>query len=225
MPEKRSSVLWRKATPLNRAWLELASDEVRKAFHELPTAADAMRAMGSEQPTGGFLERALNVASTWGHAEYSKRAMEAKLKSTLADRINDGEFELLGYRAEPIRSRGPVSIPNPDLKKYPPDWKEESLQIRDELYFELRLSPSQARAGVSKRRGRPGSNGKILEIVEQLIAEPDTQFCNLPRKPACDLVRSALNKIGIPTTQNGSGFSDNNIEKIILKRCPPRYSE
>jgi hypothetical protein len=220
MAEKRSTALWRMATPLKRAWLELAAPEQRSAHEALPTLGQAVNP--SAIPEGsGFWVRMFSAAAVMGQAYTTKTTSEGALKAELMRRIEVGEFELLGYRVEPTKGREPVVISASDLRKYPPDWMEESVAIRDEVYLDLRVSPAEFRkTGV--KRGRPGSTEIILTTIDELCAKPNSDFCKIPRPQAAERVRELLRSMGIEIEQFGNGLSDQNIAKLILMRCPKR---
>lgn len=218
MVEKKSTALWQRAISLNRAWLEFATPTQRAAYDSWATAA-ASRATPID-PDSGFALKALAVVAAVGTAFSEKAKMEADLRDELVRRIARGEFEVLGYRIEPTRSRGPLIIPGGDLKNFPPDWREGSLSVRDEYYLDLRVSPAELRQGA--KRGRKGSSDVILAAIDELRATPTLNFCKLPRKQSRQLVLDLLRSKGVEIDQKGNGLSPQNISKLILQRCPKR---
>lgn len=220
MVERRSTGLWRTAIPLNDAWLKFATPEQRAAHEALSDWAQAQDDP-NESPKLGLLSALATVAGMMHEAYSKKKASADALKAALARRIAAGEFELLGFRIEPTKGREPVVIPNLDFRKYLPDWDRESLEIRDEFYLDLRVSPAQLRrTGV--RRGRPGSRDAIRSAIDELRELPNSDFCKISRPQACERVRQLLRSKGIQTDQPGNGLSDKNLSKLIADKCGKR---
>jgi hypothetical protein len=222
MAEKRSTRLWRMATPLKRAWLEFAATGDRAAYEALPSATTAIAAE-SRSPDLGWLGRIGSAIATGHSAGMKKRSAESKLRDELVRRIDAGELEALGYRREPTRSGAPVTIDNPDFTKYPPDWEKESIEIRDEVYVDVRIIHSSIRAAsVAKRGPKKGSADKIREAINRLCENPELKFCDMSRGEATQKVIELLKADGINTDRQGVGLSDGNIAKLIVKRCGKR---
>lgn len=219
--EKRSTALWRAAVPLNEGWRKLALAEKGKKYEELPGVENSIRDPANFPENSGLLGRALFAFNVVGRAHVEKSASATELKEDLLRRISAGEFELLGYRIEPTRSRSPVVIRDVDFRKYPPDWRDDSLEFRDEIYLDLRVAPAAARA-TGNTRGRPGSADVILGAIDELCTRPNSDFCKISRPQACEQVRQLLRSKDIKTDQLGNGLSDQNIAKIILRKCPKR---
>lgn len=221
MAEKKSTALWRAAIPLNRAWLECAVPEQRRAHEALPGWERAVGGSPDIPENAGFVDRLFSVMAAAGDAHVKKATSEIDLKSELIRRIEAGEFELLGYRVAPTKGRDPVVISDPNLTKYALNWREESLEIRDEIYLDLRVSPAELRrSGV--KRGRPGSTEIILIAIDELCRAPNSDFCKISRPEACERVRELFRARGIGVDQLGNGLSDKNVAKLILRKCPKR---
>jgi hypothetical protein len=215
--EKRSTILWRNGTPLNEAWLAYASSDERQALEQLSKFGD--RAQASPGEASGFLARLGFAIAEIAKAHNERNELVSRLREHLANRIAKGDFELLGYRVEPTLSRNPLRVSSPNFSKYPPDWPNESMDIRGEVYIELRVSPSRLReTGI--KRGRRGSNELILVAIDDLMRQGE--FCGLPRKRACELVIKQLRNNHKINAQKGNGLSNKNIEKLIVQRCGPR---
>lgn len=221
MAEKRSTALWRTAIPLSQAWLELATTELRDTYEALVGWDRSINATTELPDDAGILGRLVSAVAIVGKAHVEKSACESELKADLLRRIETGQFELLGYRVAPTKGREPVSISKAELKKYVPDWREESLRVRDEVYLDLRVCRAELRdTGV--KRGRPGSTDAVLAAIEELCSQPKSDFCKISRPQACERVRELLRKKGIGTEQLGNGLSDQNVAKLILRKCPKR---
>jgi hypothetical protein len=221
MPEKRSTRLWRMATPLKLAWLEFAPAEDRAAYEALPSATAAIAAE-PRQPDQGWLELIGSALVTGHSAGMKRRSAESKLRDDLARRVDACELEALGYRLEPTRSGAPVTISNPNFAKYPPNWDSESIEIRDEVYVDIRIINSSIRTASVAKRGPKGSADKIREAINRLCEIPDLDFCDIPRKKAIQKVIELLESDGIKTNRQGVGLSDKNIAKLIVKKCGKR---
>jgi hypothetical protein len=225
MAEKRSSQLWRSSgVPLHQAWLRFAPADLRQAYEALPWGVDTFRPPTPTPEDAGFWGQVGAVFEVFGEAAVASRTktnFERRLQADLVARISKGEYELLGFRTEPTRSRGPVAVPDADLERHPPDWKTDTLDIRGEVYVDVRVVPAPLRKAVARRRGRPGSTDRILSVIEHLIAE-NADFCRIQRPQACERVRTQLRAEGVDVDQRGSGCSDKNIEKLILRKCPKR---
>jgi hypothetical protein len=224
MAEKRSTALWRAAVPLNQAWLKLAPDEQREAHLALPGTKGAVNDPANYPENSGFWGRLVSAAGAASQAYLEETASASALRADLVRRISEGEFELLGFRTDPTRSRSPVVISELNFGKYPLDWKSESLDIRDERYIDLRVSRGALRV-TGIKRGRPGSTDAILAAIDTLRLRPNSNFCKLPRAQACEHVRTLISERGIDTSQLGNGLSDKNISKLILRQCPKRQIE
>lgn len=221
MAEKRSSTLWRNAIPLKRAWLESAPADRRDEYDAVFAGITSREDAQSLEKDAGFWRRLGFAILTLAEAYGRRRTIETELQQSLIKRISAGEFELLGFRLEPNPSRGPVIIAATDVGRFRPDWANESIYIRDEVYVDLRVSPSDRR-GPGAKRGRPGSSDIIAQAIAELAGAPESTFCSQPRKQACELVREFLRNNQFDVSQSGSGLSNGNISKLILDYCPQK---
>jgi hypothetical protein len=161
------------------------------------------------------------IAGSASEAHLAKNAAAHALRDQLVARILADEFQVLGYRTEPTKSRGPVVVNNADFLKYQPNWEQETVEVRGEFYVDLRIAPAHWRLPTAKR-GRPGSADKVVAAIDALNQLANSDFCSVPRKQACARVLDHLQVNGFDIAQRGAGLTVNNISKLIVKRCGKR---
>ena len=222
MTEKRSTDIWNRAPRLDEAWRKFASEAEREALDNWPDGREVAR-RSPEQSDGRWAVAGLLIGalSEFAKAYVDRNTLVFQLRADLARRITQGEFELLGFRTSPARSRYPICVPHPDLAEYPPDWTRGIVEIRGETYAELRVAPAIWRqTGI--KRGRPGSADRILAAIDKLRTEASSDFCDIDRKVASERVRKLLRSEGVDISKKGIGLTNKNIEKLIVQRCGKR---
>jgi hypothetical protein len=105
---KRSMILWRSATPLENAWLLHAPQDLREAHDRLTDWQTVLSDAPEIASETKFVDRLLSGVGAVARAHTAMKASENNLKRQLIQRIRSGEFELLGFRVLPTRSRNPV---------------------------------------------------------------------------------------------------------------------
>lgn len=209
MTKDTAAEKWALAIPLAEAWLQYASEELRAEFQGLQTGIEAFGdAAQSDQNPG------IGAAILAGLAANSdrRRLMTELQKQLLVDLFNS-EFQAIGYRLLPTKSHRPVVI-NADLFDTPKiDWQNSTIQWLGNSFYRIRVFDPQSQSeGFGK-----GSTNAIDRAIAELILS-NYEFCNLPRKVSCEMVR---NKIGAKPI-SGDGLSNQNITKRILAQCPKR---
>lgn len=217
MAEKRSTALHREGVPLDRAWIEYASAEERERFEGLPEWHNppSPNTAAARDVLGFFVEVATR--------HQTRKTAEDALKRAIVRQLGAGHLEALGYRFGPHKSHEPVVIGPFDDPDVDIDWKAGTVAIAGEEFRSVRIIRASARP-TGRKRGRPGSNAAILRIIETLIAESGGSFCDLPRGTACaQIIAHAEAEIGKKLDQKSqAGFSEPNLNKLILQRCPKR---
>lgn len=140
------------------------------------------------------------------------------LKDELLDRLFNADLLAFGYRLTPSRSSMPVQI-SPDFFDHASaDWNNDEAEFNGKRFGHIRIIDPQSPAFSNKpRTGRPGSTSAIDEAVKQAIRSIPN-FCNLPRKTACDEIRKI---IGAPEIK-GNGLGNENLAKHIVANCGSR---
>jgi hypothetical protein len=217
---KRSDVLASKAHTLAQAWLELAPPALRRAYEASPAGLNAVTSafagMGDRPNWFGVV----GAITSGVKAESKRMDLERRMREALAERIANHEFELLGRRLQPTKSRGFVIIKDVDLRRYPPDWNAGTLAIKRKSYFDLRVSRKAARA-TGIKRGRRGSSDIIRDAISELDGDPNCDICGVPRKIATKLILQRL-RPGNAKGKTPIGYSDGNIQKLISHYCRSR---
>lgn len=202
--------LWEMGVPLNSAWLEFASPQDRQRYSKFPTFAEFSERM----PAAGLKEFAAHALS--GSRQLLERyELEADLREHLLELLFNDELQALAFRTAPSTSRSPVRIAPDIFETNDPDWPSESLKARGLEYAEIRIVAPDRKGEV--RTGRKGSAMAIRNAIAHL-QNSGVDICAVNRKTACQHIRDELKAGNI----KGSGLSDQNLSKYILKVCPKR---
>ncbi len=211
MPSNRAKKLWNSGVPLNRAWLEFAPSELRSEFEKLPEFLQALAEMSytSIRDNGAST---VKVALSNAH---KRREIEVKLKDHLLTELFNGQLLATGYRIAPSRSQAPVLIDPDKFGDGDPDWNEATFEYEGVIYSRIRIAKLDifpATPGNAK-----GSVHSINAAIDHLQKQ-NPEFCNLPRKSACDQIRKFLGAIEV----SGNGLSNQNLAKAIVRKCGPK---
>lgn len=206
--------LWDLGVPLNRAWLEFASADAKHRYFELPSIL-------SEQAKAANIQSGLELANlvASGLGQWAQRSeFERELREQLLVELFNDELQAYACRVSPSRSRAPVRIAADLFDLHDPDWQSETLRARGIEYVEIRIvAPARIAAFQKPRTGRKGSAHAIREAIAALQRE-GFDLCGIDRKLACDAIRDRIGN----SHPKGSGFSNQNLSKYILEKCPKR---
>lgn len=208
MASKKAKLLWEIGVPLNDAWLRFAPSELGEEYDSAPGFIEAFSRISD---FGGWLgfAKAIKTAS---NASFDKQKLEKHLKDELLTDLYNEQLIATAYRVSPSRSGAPVQIDSEDFNYHEPDWEMGTLEANGIKYGHLKICDPDA-ITVPQKPSR-GSGEAINSAISDLIQD-NPEFCNLPRKIACQMVREALGE----EHSLGNGLSDKNIGKYILAKC------
>ena len=217
MSREEKLALFEKSVPMADAWEVFASPENRKAF---ANAKGGLAALSEFAESGDYTEGASAVFGAFNVAisEAQKRNnIIDKMKEDILDKLYDEDLVALGIRTRPSKGCYPVEIDAAFFDYAEADWQKSTLEGLGRLYADVRIYDPRAVAAINPAKQRKGS----VDIIEGAIADlkasmPD--FCNLPRKSACEMIRGKLGKTEI----SGNGLSDKNLSKRITANCGRR---
>ena len=207
--------LWEMGVPLDSAWLEFASDDVKRRHSELPTLAKFNEQAKAANVQSG--SEILNLYSSGMQQWQERLQFENELREALLVELFNDQLHAFAYRLAPSRSRSPVRIAAELFDLHDPAWQSESLSARGMEYAEIRIvDPASIAKPLLTRTGRKGSAVAIRNAIAVLQAE-GVDLCG-PRKLACDAIRR---KIG-GSHEKGAGLTDTNLAKYIVEICGKR---
>lgn len=120
-----------------------------------------------------------------------------------------------GYRISPSRNQAPVLIGPEKFECNDPDWNGTTFEFEKIIYSRIRISKPEICA--VKPQNAKGSVKSINAAIDHLRQE-NPEFCNLPRKSACEQIRQFLGAIEV----SGNGLSNQNLAKAIVRKCGPK---
>lgn len=211
MGSKRAKELWQSGVPLARAWLAFAPAALRSEFEQVPGHLSALAHALEPNDDRTLAERFSAVAQS----NAGRLRLENAMKHEVLTDLFNGVLVATAYREAPSRSHAPVLIDPDTFGTHDPDWEVEALLAHGIRYGRVRISANSEPARASSRA--KGSVDAIDRAIDQLMIEKPN-FCELPRKAACQEIREFLvsNHIG------GNGLSDQNLAKAIVRKCGPR---
>lgn len=211
MGSKRAKEIWQLGVPLSRAWLKFAPIELRSEFEKLPEFLNAIAQIPVGEGAQGFfqhLAKSVNETS-------ARMQLERQIKDVVLTDLFNGELLAAAYREWPSRSQSPVVIEPAKFENDDPDWNSETLSVHGIRYGRIRIcDPAKLRPAPSRPKG---SITVINDAIDHLM-RANPAFCELPRKTACAQIREFLNEDEI----SGSGLSDQNLGKAIVRKCGPK---
>lgn len=208
MGSKRVKELWQLGVPLSRAWLEFAPPALRSEFEKIPEFLNAISQISEMEIRENPIQRLASVAMDSAARKRLERAMKEEV---LTDLFN-GQLLATAYRERPSRSQSPVLIDPTKFDNDDPDWQKETLAAHGIRYGRIRIcNPEMQRPVQSQPKG---SIKAIDDAIDHLI-QVNSDFCELPRKAACQRIRDYLGAKEIA----GNGMSDQNLAKFIVLKC------
>lgn len=215
MTQKSNRRIWENAVPLSEAWNSFAADADRAALTQTPNFLAKLTEDAKTTDTLMDFASAGLVAVT---SQQRRQEIRKKMQDELLDALFASDLVALGYREKPSISAAPAHI-DPDFFEDPQiDLKEDAAEAFGKRYNRIRIyDPATLLPDAKPKIGRPGAANRIFAAIRDLTnSNPD--FCSLPRKKACDEIRNHIGEKNI----RGSGLSDQNIEKYIIKICGGR---
>lgn len=209
---------WRAALPLVDAWEHFASPNDKANLASAPNFNSSLsgglaQAAASTAPVLLNLLKPLMAANA---AEQARNDIIEGMRESLLDALFNNQLIAFGYRKRPSRSTYPIKIDPDFFDGVDIHWNNSSAENFRLLYVDIRISQNIIPSSASST-SRKGSLDAINTVIMELIIEY-SDFCDLPRKKACELIRQKLNRIHV----KGDGLSDQHLSKLIFKICPGR---
>lgn len=208
MASQKAKLLWEFGIPLNDAWLRFAPSELGEEYDRAPGFIEALSRISDFEGWLGYL-KAVNSA---GNASLDKQKLEKRLKDELLDLLFNAQLIATAYRVSPSRSGAPVAIDPEDFNYHEPNWELGTFEANDIKYGRLKICDPDA-ITIPQKPSRGSGQAINLAVLDLIRDNPE--FCELPRKSACQLVREAIGEEHSP----GNGLSNTNIEKCIVANC------
>ncbi len=209
MPSNRAKELWNSGIPLSRAWLEFAPQKLRSEFENLPELLEALAAMSDTE----FQDSVASIVATAFKNFHKRGQLEVDLKEHVLTELFNGQLLATGYRISPSRSQAPVLIDPEKFECNDPDWNGATFDFEGVTYSRIRITDPDCCQAVPPATAKE-SLDPIDAAIDHLQAQ-NPEFCNLPRKSACDQIRQFLGAIEI----SGNGLSNQNLAKAIVRKC------
>lgn len=217
MSREEKSILFDNSVPMVDAWEAFASPENRKA---LANAKGGLAAFSEFVKNADYTEVTSAITGVFNVtiSELQKRnSIIRQMKEDILDQLYNEDLIALAIRVRPSKSYYPVKIDADFFEDAQADWVRSTLEGLGRLYANVRIYDPRAAAAMIPAKPRKGS----VDLIEGAIADlkssvPD--FCNLPRKSACQMIREKLGNSEI----SGNGLSDKNLSKRIIAICGPR---
>lgn len=209
---------WRVALPLAEAWEHFASPSDKTNLASAPDFNSSLsgaveQADASTRPFLLNLLKPLIAAQTAGQA---RNDIIEGMRESLLDALFNNQLIAFGNRKRPSRSTYPVKIDADFFDGVDIHWDNSSAENFGLLYVDIRISQNIT-LPCAASTSRKGSIDAINKAIRELIIEYPN-FCNLPRKTACEQIRRKLNRNRV----NGHGLSEQHLSKLIVKCCPKR---
>lgn len=208
MASKKAKLFWEIGVPLNDAWLKFAPSELGEDYDRAPGFIEALSRISDFEGWVGFM-KAFHTASS---ASIDKQKLEKHLKDELLTDLYNEQLIATGYRISPSRSGAPVQIDPEDFSFHEPNWKLGTFEANGIKYGNLRICDPDA-ITLPKKPSR--GSGEVINLAISDLIRDNAEFCQMPRKSACQLVRETL---GVEHSR-GNGLSNTNIEKYIVANC------
>lgn len=208
MGSKRAKELWQLGVPLSRSWLKFAPPALRSQFEQFPEFLNAISQISEMEIRENPIHHLVSVVQN----STARMRLEKEMKEEVLTDLFNGQLLATAYREFPSRSPSPVIIDPAKFENDDPDWQMETLVAYGFRYGRIRIcSPETLPPVHSKPKG---SSNAIGDAIDQLIQE-NSDFCELPRKTACQKIRDYLGAKEIA----GNGMSDQNLAKAIVRNC------
>jgi hypothetical protein len=213
MAVNKPKEIWKIGIPLSEAWHEFASQEEYNNLESLPSFEQKFK---EKIPTNGL--KFFEAFKEGWFAKVDEKAAIDRLKDSLLLDLSNSDLMAFGFRSSPSKSNNPVNIDPIFFDNPKVNWNDCSAEFNGKSYISIRIvDPEKLVQDKKLQIGRPSSGEIINSAIKDLILE-NPKFCNQPRKIACDQIRGKIGKIEI----KGSGFSDVNLAKYIVKTCGSR---
>jgi hypothetical protein len=214
MANQGNREIWENGVPLNDAWFEFADPDAKRRYSEL-SAPEALSEQAANMRTGSDISKfIISGMQRWSeHGQFQR-----ELQELLLDELFNDQLHAYGYRIAPSRSRVPVRIAAELFECPDVDWKQDRMIARGCTYSEIQIIDPTAIAGWKKRRHGPKGSGDVIHAAIDAIRTRRTDFCDIPRQAAFDLIRQEIGG----AQQKGSGLSDPNLAKYVNKVCGTR---
>jgi hypothetical protein len=213
--------IWKKATPLNEAWLEYSEFSAHENFQY----KRKLEALGKNPKKGKYDSQKGSVYEDYEPKDLELRwrkrlKLIAGLKNKLLDHLRYGQLTAYGFMIVPDIKTAPQEIP-PGLfvraskRADVVQWDDDIIDLGTTLFEEVRiLPPAIAEASPTRSRGRP-SKAADLKIAVKHALERDPGFASLTVKEARRPVTAILkNVLKIPDAQARS-YSDETLRRVI----------
>lgn len=207
--------IWGNATPLGGAWRLFAHTAKLERLETMPDGIETLAgSVEAAKAPMDFLKAGLDAINAKGKRD----TLILEMQDDLLDELFTANLTALGYRERPSASSTPVAIAPEFFEDAKVEWERGGAEALGRRYNRIRVYDPYALPKTAKPKiGRIGSTEAIISAIDQLInLNPD--FCDLPRKLACDRIRESLGIQEIP----GNGLSNQNLSKYILQKCSSR---
>jgi hypothetical protein len=215
MAKNPNRQIWENATPLEVAWRLFAHPAKSGRLAKMPGGIETLAGC-VEAPTAltDFFKAGLDALA----ATSRRGTLILEMRGELLDELSNANLSALGYRELPSVSSAPVAIASEFFDSAKVHWDRNEAEAFGKRYNRVRIyDPYELPKTAKPKIGRIGSAEPVIAAIEQLIdLNPD--FCDLPRKLACDQIRESL---GIREI-SGNGLSNQNLSKYILQKCSNR---
>lgn len=210
MASKFAQKCWEIGIALNEAWEQFAPTALREKYRNLQNFDNALaEGFDPELP-----KSALSAFHRATQLLIEKQRAEAELKDILLTRLFNDDLIAVGYREYPSISQSPVRIDPDKFNNDDPNWRKETFAVHGIRYGRIRICDPRDLENLRDQRKRKGSI-KAIDFAIDELRSIDPEFCEIPRKQACQRVRTFLRKEQKP----GNGLSDQNISKALVRKC------
>lgn len=205
--------IWEAGTPLVEAWKAFGNCKLAAQLSEMPGGLDTFNDAAASDPGARLAEASLLAL----RANHDRQNLILQMRETLLDDLFNSDLAAMGFRELPSTSSAPVKI-EPDFFERPKiNWDRNFAESIGKKFNRIRVFDPHAAVALVQKKGRPGSNESIISAIDRLIREnPD--FCDQSRKISCEQIRELI----APKSILGSGLSDQNLGRYIVKKCPKR---
>ncbi len=214
MANPGNRAIWEKGVPLNQAWLEFA-DAGAKRHHSELSALETLNEQAANMRTGADISK-LFISGMRRWSEYSQ--LRNEMQQLLLDELFNDQLQAYGYRIAPSRSRTPVRIAAELFECPKIEWTRNLMNSRGSTYSEIQIIDLTTIIGWRKPRRGPKGSGDVIRAAIDAVRIRRTDFCEIPRKSAFDLIRQEIGEKPI----TGSGLSNENLAKYVNGVCGTR---
>lgn len=209
MASNKAKEFWKKGVPIGRAWETFASKALSSKLEQSQTFTEAI---GTNSILTDLLGLGKAITASLNTAQY-KRNIEKEIKDYLLDQLFNDQLVATGNREAPSAGRVPVIIYPSKFEYDDPDWDHHTLTVHGYRYGQIRISNHNPISNDIDARPKGAIDAIDRAIVE--LTNYESEFCDLPRKIACNKVRNCLGY----ENKTGNGLSDENISKRIVQKC------